>query len=396
MSDYDCIIVGAGAAVGESWPEWLPAGPGKRVLLLERGKDLSFEQIGRDHVRNQRLSRRGLNAGPELEGNPRVSVDNRGLAEVVNPLDDGYENNAVCVGGGTRVYGAQAWRFMPQDFRMASIYGVPDGSSLADWPIGYDDLEPYYDRAEWEIGACGDSSQHVGQGHRRRDYPMPPFDANASKKVLERGARDLGWNTQPPPLLINTLPYHGRGVCGRCSYCVGFACPTDAKNGTHNTMIRRARVSGGCDLVTEAIAETVDTDGSGNVVGVTYLRDVGGTIERFTVTAKIVVVSGGAVESPRLLLNSKSDKHPDGLGNAHDQVGRNLDAHVYVRADGLMQDIVNDGVGPGVTISTTDFTHGNPDIVGGGMLANDFSKLPIMFWYAEANASRHPDLGTGQ
>jgi len=380
MSDYDCIIVGAGA--GGGIVAGVLAEAGQRVLLLERGHQLSDRQVGRDHVRNQRLSRRGVNAGPELEGNPRVSVGLDGAVTVVNPLDGGYENNAACVGGGTRVFGAQAWRFKPEDFRMASIYGVPEGSSLADWPIGYDDLAPYYDRAEWEIGCSGDSTQHVGQGNRLRNYPMPPFASNLSKKILERGAKKLGWNTQPVPLLINTTPRDGRGACVGCSYCVGFACPTDAKNGTHNTMIRRGMATGNCQLITEAIAERIEIDSLGNATGVTYLRKtVAGAIERLSATARTIVVSGGAVESPRLLLNSASEKHPTGIGNQHDQVGRNFDSHYYARADALMPEPVCDGVGPGVTVATTDFTHDNDGIIGGGMLANEFIKLPIMFWY---------------
>ena len=123
---YEVIIVGAGAGGGVA--AGVLAEAGKRVLLLERGQELSFEEVGRDHLRNQRLSAYGHNAGPEVEGNPRTLADGR----VVRPHESGYQNNAACVGSGTRVYGAQAWRFMPQDFRMASTYGVPAGSSLAD------------------------------------------------------------------------------------------------------------------------------------------------------------------------------------------------------------------------------------------------------------------------
>ncbi len=93
-----------------------------------------------------------------------------------------------------------------------------------------------------------------------------------------------------------------------------------------------------------------------------------------------MIVSGGAIESARLLLNSTSQLHPTGLGNAHDQVGRHLDGHYYVEAQGLFDEVVNDGIGPGVSISTCRFNHGNPGIVGGGMLADDFIRLPIIFW----------------
>jgi choline dehydrogenase-like flavoprotein len=141
VNGLDAVVVGTGAAGGIV--ACVLAEAGRHVLLLERGPALGFEDVGRDHLRNQRLSLYGHNAGPAIEGNPRVFVSASGREQVVRPHEPGYHNNAACVGGGTRVYGAQAWRFMPEDFRMATTYGVPEGSSLADWPITYDDLEPF-------------------------------------------------------------------------------------------------------------------------------------------------------------------------------------------------------------------------------------------------------------
>ena len=149
MKHYDVIVVGSGAAGGIVACDLAEAG--KHVLLLERGRELSFADVGRDHLRNQRLAIYGHNAGPDLNGNPRVFVDPEGRSRIVRPHELDYHNNAACVGGGTRVYGAQAWRFHPDDFRMATRYGIPRGSSLADWPITYETLEPYYERAEWEL-----------------------------------------------------------------------------------------------------------------------------------------------------------------------------------------------------------------------------------------------------
>ena len=116
---------------------------------------------------------------------------------------------------------------------MGSTYGEP----FADWPIGYEDLEPFYDRVEWEMGVCGADAPRPYDGARRRGYPMPPFAPNAAEPVLARGAAALGLATGPVPLLINSVPYGGRPACIRCGTCVGFACHADAKNGTHNTTI---------------------------------------------------------------------------------------------------------------------------------------------------------------
>jgi len=373
------IVVGAGAAGGIVACVLTEAG--KRVLLLERGRALSFKEVGRDHLRNQRISLYGHNAGPEIEGNPRVFVDHQGHATTVRPHEGGYNNNAAAVGGGTRVYGAQAWRFMEQDFRMASEYGVPEGSSLSDWPITYAEMEPYYERAEWEIGVCGDDHGNRFQAPRKKGYPMPPVPPTTTHRLLKRGAEALGWSTFTTPMLINSVPYQGRAACVQCQHCVGFACPSDAKNGSQNTVIPRALATGLCDLVTEAFCERIETDAQGHVTGVTYLVMENGATLRRTVEAQAVVSSAGAIESARLLLMSASEKHPLGLGNEHDNVGRNLQGHYYPGLHAMFDEVIYDGIGPGVSISMTQFNHGNPGVIGGGMLSDEFIKLPIIFWY---------------
>jgi choline dehydrogenase-like flavoprotein len=347
---------------------------------LERGRWQPYSQIPLDHLRNHRLSLYGHNTGPDLAGHPRVVVNDAGLSQTRLPHQGGYQNNAMGVGGGTRVYGAQAWRFLPDDFRMASKYGVPEGSSLADWPISYEDLAPYYERAEWEIGVAGDSNAPVYQGLRQRGYPMPPVPTNLKRSIMERGAARLGWQTAPVPLLINSVPYQGRPGCVQCGMCVGFACPSESKNGTHNTMIPRALATGNCTLLTEAQVERITTDDQGRVTGVSLFKREGDDVQQRTIRANRVIVSSGAIESARLLLNSASAAHPTGLGNRYDQVGRNLQGHVYTGAFGLFDEETEECLGPGVSLSTSEFNHNNPGIIGGGMLANEFVKLPIIFW----------------
>jgi choline dehydrogenase-like flavoprotein len=375
MSRYDAIIVGAGAGGGVA--AGVLAAAGKSVLLIERGRALSFEEIGRDHLRNQRLSRYGVNAGPEPSGHPRVFVESDGVARIVAPTDGSYNNNAACVGSGTRVYGAQAWRFMPQDFRMASLYGVPGGSSLADWPIAYDDLAPFYEKVEWEIGVSGDADRMRHLPSYQRSYPMPPLPETRRGRLFERGADALAWPTVRIPLLINSVPRDGRPACVHCQHCVAFGCPVDAKNGTHNTSIARALRSGRCTLVTEAMAERVTTDAHGRATGIAYFDRDGA---RHEASADVIVLSGGAIETARLLLNSATDCEPAGLGNGRDQVGRSLQGHYYAGAVGLFDDVVWDGVGPGASTATCRFNHGNDGIVGGGMLADEFITPPINVW----------------
>jgi choline dehydrogenase-like flavoprotein len=353
---------------------------GQRVLLVERGAWLATHDLRQDHLRNHRVML-GYDypAGPPTPGNPRVFAGVAGEV-VVPPPDPRWNNNAMTAGGGTRVYGAQAWRFCPEDFRMASIYGVPAGSALADWPISYEDLEPDYDRAEWELGVAGDPSGNKYAGPRRRGYPMPPLPGHAGSETLKSGAVALGLNTSPVPLLINSVPYNGRGACINCGACVGFGCLGEFKTDTRNTVIPRAIATGRCDVLVNVQAERITTGDSGKVTGIVLVADQNGTIRRREVYADHVLLGAGAIETARLLLNSTSAREPNGIGNNTDQVGRNLQGHVYAGTVALFDEVVQDCTGPGPRIATNDYRHHNDGIIGGALIANDFVPLPLFVW----------------
>lgn len=374
---YDVVVLGAGAGGGVAACTLAEAGA--RVLLVDRGDVLPYERVGRDHLRNHRSSVHGNNTGPDVVGNPREWSGRSGrVTTVALPHDPRWHNNAMTVGGGSRVYQGMAWRFAPTDFAMASAHGVPDGSSLADWPISYDDLEPFYEWVEHEIGVCGDGSAHPALGRRRADYPMPPLPTNTEAEVLGRGAEQLGLHTGPVPLLINSIPRDDRARCVQCGECVGFACPSGAKNGTYDTVIPRALATGNTDLLARTRAVEVTTGPGGTVTGVRLVDEETGAVR--TVDAGDVVVACGAIESARLLLDSRSPSHPAGLGNATDQVGRHLQGHNFVSVFGRFADPVLDLAGPGVSIATVDHLHGNDGFIGGGVIANEIVKLPIVHW----------------
>ncbi len=372
MKPVNAVVIGAGAAGGIVAKELSTAG--LSVVLLERGKWYTAADCRKDDLRNQRTTLLGNAFGPEDKGNPRVWVDKNGVVHTVLPSEGAYQNNAACVGGGTLSYGAQAWRYMPQDFKMRSTYGAPAGSSLEDWPITYDDLEPFYDKAEYEIGVSGDYSGTPFHGHRRRDLPMPPLPPNREFDILEPAAKRLGLHPFHLPMLRNSVPYNGRGPCMRCRWCCGFACEVDAKNGSQNTVIPVALNTGNCELRTGCMAKEVLTDDRGHATGVAYFDERGRLQQQ---PADIVIVSSAAIESARLLLNSRSRLFTSGLGNRYDQVGRNLQGHHYTGAIGYFDFETYDDIGPGASIAVMDYNHGTPGLCGGGMLANEFIRLPI-------------------
>lgn len=369
----NAVIVGAGAGGGILAKEL--ATNGLSVLLFERGGWPVYDKHINDELISQRIQVLDSAFGPDWKKNPRVLVYADGSRVAVDPSKPGYNHNAACVGSGTVSYGAMAWRFMPEDFRLKSIYGEVPGSTLTDWPFTYDELEPYYEKAEWEIGVSGDETNPFA-GPRRKPYPMPAFELNREGQCLYEACKRLSLHPFPIPMLRNSVPYNGRAACIRNRTCVGFACPVDAKNGTQNTVIPLAMQTGNCQVKTHCMVAEILVDDKGIARGIRYFDEQG---KGQTQTADVVVVSGSAIETARLLLNSKSKLHPNGAGNNTDWVGRNLQGHSYSGASGLFDFDILDLAGPGATMALCDYNHHNPGIIGGGALCNEFFQLPYAF-----------------
>ncbi len=374
---YDVVIAGSGPGGGTVAAQVAEAG--LRVLLVERGAAIAPGAAPQDHLHNT-MSWRYRNMCHAPDSDPR-SVESAGVVQVVEPPDPRRIDSAYILGGGSLTWGMQAWRFDPDDFRMASKYGIPAGSSLADWPLTYEDLKPYYAQAERELGVAGPAGGGPGEPGDTA-YPMTLFAPTEVDVWLAAGARRCGWATQPVPLAVNTVPHAGRPACIRCRQCIGFACPVDAKNGSHNAMVSRAVETGLCDLALQTRVALVTTNARGLVDGAELIeRDTGGGLRRRRVRAKAVVLAAGAIETARLLLLSHSRHHPDGLGNAFGHVGRHLQTHTYPVAMGVLPpDVGPTSGGPGPGIATLALTHDNPGVIGGALLANDFVKTPIAFW----------------
>lgn len=366
FGDYvDAVVVGSGAGGGVVANVLAQAG--MKTVILEMGEWACRSNDDEDFLAGQRSCI--LTQGPGRDGTRtrKAHFFDNGNNGVVNP------NNAAVVGSGTVTYGAMAWRFMPEDFRLKSVYGELPGSSLADWPISYNDMEPYYERAEWEIGVAGDDTTNPFAGPRKRPRPMPAFPYTKQDLVIKAACLKLGLHPFPPPALRNSIPYNGRSACLHERACVGYACPIDAKNGSQNTVIPKALKTGNCELWTRCIVSRVLTDSHGRAIGVEFFD---GNDQKRVLHSKIVVLSAAASGTARILLNSASDRFPTGLGNSSDQVGRNAIDHWYVESTGYMDEPVYSSDGPGTGIAVCDFSHHNPGFIGGGVIHTDFSFLP--------------------
>ncbi len=331
LKDTDVVIIGLGAAGGVAA---LPlATAGLDVIGLEAGGALTRRDFAPDEIRNNVRGWPMLTSHKTNEEAPTVRATGS-----QNAVQGGHPMmNAI--GGTSLHYWAQHWRLNPWDFKVASEttrrYGasrIPKGSTVEDWPFGYDELEPYYDKIEYELGVSGqagnvngklDARGNVFEGPRRREYPMPPLRWTAFHDKMAATARQLGWKPFPGPAAINSRTYQNRSGCMYHGFCNTGGCHVDAKNSTAVTTIPRAQATGRFKAVTGAVAMTIEVDAQGKASGVTYVSNG----EEFFQPAKLVLVASFAYENARLLLLSKSPAFPDGLSNNHRQVGRHYFSH---------------------------------------------------------------------
>jgi gluconate 2-dehydrogenase alpha chain len=376
----DVVTVGVGAAGGILAAELGKAGI--KVIGLERGprlKTADFEA----HDELRFFQRQDLRPDPK-----RMPVTWRpNTNATAHPIPS--QNNGNEAGGGTVHYGALSWRFHEDDFRVRSAtierYGnaaIPEDSSVVDWPLSYADLEPYYERAEYELGVAGKAGNLQGQkiadgnvfeAPRRREYPLKPLLMDQVGVNFTAAAQKLGLHPFSSPHAILSEPYKDRPACTYCGFCQAFGCHVGAKSSILVTKLPEADATGNFKLITGAMCYRVNSDNSGNVTGVSYYGpgDSDNTIE-----ADVVILAPFIYDNVRLLLLSKTEKFPNGLANSSGHLGKHIMAHIGARAFAAFDDRhVNVYMGPSAQKNSLDdyngdnFDHANLGFIRGAQIS---------------------------
>ncbi|MEE8204251.1 MAG: GMC family oxidoreductase [Alphaproteobacteria bacterium] len=317
MAKYDLIddsvvvVIGSGAGGGTLSNELCQKGV--KVVCLEAGKRYTID----DFVNNEwpMFGKVSWLDKRTTSGTWRVAKDFAGLPAWI----------CKTVGGTTTHWAGASLRIREHEFRARSVYGDVAGANLLDWPLTLADLEPYYDRAESNLGVTG-------------THGIPRLPGNNNYKVFANGAKRVGYKeVHTGNMAINSEPRDGRNACIQLGFCFQ-GCKSGAKWSTLYREIPKAEATGKLDLRPESHVLRIEHDDAGKVTGVVYV-DADGNQQRQK--ARVVCVAGNSIESPRLLLNSASAKFPDGLANSSGQVGRNYMRHTTGSVYAIFEQPVN-------------------------------------------------------
>ena len=340
--EYDVVIVGSGAGGGMA--AYMLAKQGLKVCLLEAGADYDPAKNVTQLKNPWDSPRRGASTHFRPFGDFDASywgwdIDGEPYTKAAGTQWDWWR--ARMVGGRTNHWGRISLRFGPKDFKRKSIDGLGD-----DWPIGYEDVKPFYDRIDKMIGVFGSNE---GLENDPDGFFLPPPKPRLHEIFIKNGASKAGVPVIPSRLSILTQKINDdRGQCFYCSQC-NRGCTVYGDFSSSSVLVKPALKTGNVDMITGAMAREVLTNSEGLATGISYVNKF--DLQEYEVKGRTVILAASACESSRLLLNSKSTRYPDGLANNSGVVGKYLHDSTGAAMGGVLPQLFNrkryneDGVG---------------------------------------------------
>ena len=371
-TEVDFVVIGSGAAGGIMAKQLSTAG--FSVVALEQG---GWGKYGREQEYNKdEWLQRNISEEDRLMSDPKKQPNTFRRTDKDKAVKGSHSYGCV-VGGGTVTYGGSSWRHLPYEFREASYdQTIPSGTGMADWPITYEEIEPYYTQAEWEMGISGRRVNSPFLAPMTKDYPVPPVPLKSSGALMTTAASKLGLTFVPGPLAIISQRYMGRDACVNCGICSGYGCQVRARSSSAVTMWPIALKTGRCELRVRSYVREITVDNSGRATGVVYFDAQKREVRQ---RAKAVILSANASESARLLLLSKSARFPDGLANSNGVVGKYVMFGNGANAHALFEHPLNEYMGVISGGAIVDYVPSDPKrgFYGGGRMTARGYQTPL-------------------
>ncbi|MDQ6417884.1 GMC family oxidoreductase [Paenibacillus sp. LHD-117] len=362
--DYDVIIIGAGASGGIIGRELSDAG--LSVCVLERGPMFETKDVSMDELRFP-IRQDLMWATPKVGGMTWRPHSRTATQKVFPRITQGLDGWGP--GGSMTHWGGVSWRFEPSVFKALDVWGQIPGGAIANWPISYEDLEPYYTKFEYRIGVSGDDKMKFGPP-RSAPYPLPPFEQGFATNHFAQACRSLGYEPFPMPAGILSRDYQGRKRTGSCGFCQSFECTVEAKSNTRVTELREALKNPNFTLLVDRYVIRMTMNRRDRIEGVVCLDSAGNEHE---ITASIVILAANTFYNVWLLLLSGNPYAPSGIGNQHAQVGKYFHQHPRFGINGLFDELMNVHIGPSEPVmAISDFTEDHFDHMGLGFIMGGY------------------------
>jgi choline dehydrogenase-like flavoprotein len=316
---YDVVIIGSGASGGAVAYTLCKAG--FKVAVLEKGRLVKREEFSKDELA---YCRRDL-VTPDLFDEYHTieeKVDGKWVATPTYESGWSFWNGNI-VGGSSNLMSGMLHRLHPDDFRLKSKYGEIKGANVVDWPISYDDMEPYYALSEELVGISGHYEKHEYEPWRSTvNFTQPPTKENAVVKLLDKSCKALDITPLVTPRAVLSKNKPGRDACYYSNLCGSYGCSSGAKSSSREALLKPALATGNLTLITNSHVKYLHTDKQDEVSYAVVVDTITGKEKK--IEGKMFVVAAQAHESARLLLNSSNKHHPNGLGNSSGELGKNL------------------------------------------------------------------------